>query len=223
MLWFAAAKPGAPSQPSLTLGDRSVSVSWSFAASDSNGDPVHTFFVELLPLHVVMAVPGNAAYLAEFTGLAVGQVFTARVNATNTVGSGPWSAMSAQDTIGEPIFSGLPSFWAALTHYCVALLAGVPEMPTNVVANFGDATVTVTWDVPASNGKPITKYTVTTTPDIGSADAAAPTFTRFVTNGVDVQFSVSATNDIGVSAPSALTAVGHACESAVLEFDESSI
>ncbi|MBO0729344.1 MAG: fibronectin type III domain-containing protein [Acidimicrobiaceae bacterium] len=84
-----------------------------------------------------------------------------------------------------------------------------PTAPTalrNVQAIAGNRQATVTWQAPASTGySPITGYAVTGTPG-GSASAAGNVLTATVsglTNGTAYTFTVTATNAIGISPPSA--------------------
>jgi Fibronectin type III domain len=94
--------------------------------------------------------------------------------------------------------------------WTIPLVAGtVPGAPTNVTAVAGNASATVSWTPPASNGgSPITNYTVT--PYIG-ASAQTPTTVPNVTstsvtgltNGTTYTFKVHATNGVGAGPDSA--------------------
>lgn len=100
----------------------------------------------------------------------------------------------------------------------------VPDAPTNVVANDyqrggpgGDGLVVVTWDAPDDNGSPITGYTVTDSEYGHSCTPLPPTATdtsvqtSCVITGIShqsgssprLQLTVTATNAIGTSPPSA--------------------
>jgi hypothetical protein len=85
----------------------------------------------------------------------------------------------------------------------------VPGAPTGVVASSGNASATVSWNAPASDGgSPITGYTVTSSPDNISVAVGAGALMANVTglaNGTSYTFTVVATNAIGngpASAPS---------------------
>jgi parallel beta-helix repeat protein len=82
----------------------------------------------------------------------------------------------------------------------------VPGVPTDVTATAGDASATVTWSAPASNGgSAITGYTVTSSPGGFTAAAAATARSATVgglTNGTSYSFTVTATNAVGPSAAS---------------------
>lgn len=89
-------------------------------------------------------------------------------------------------------------------------LLNVRDAPDKItpapVATPGDLQATVTWTTPATNGEPITGYTVTWTPPHGpgggsvSLPASAANYTATgLTNGTDYFFRVTATNLMGTS------------------------
>lgn len=91
----------------------------------------------------------------------------------------------------------------------------VPGAPTNVTANAGNATATVSWAAPAGDGgSPITSYTVSSfaggTPSGLPASVAGggqnTALVAGLTNGVTYTFSVHATNSIGEGPESAQSA-----------------
>jgi hypothetical protein len=81
----------------------------------------------------------------------------------------------------------------------------VPGSPTGVTATAGDGQATVSFTAPASNGgSPVTGYTVTSNPGgITATGASGPITVTGLTNGTAYTFTVTATNSIGTSAPSA--------------------
>lgn len=86
----------------------------------------------------------------------------------------------------------------------------VPGVPTNVSAQAGNTSATVTFTAPASNGgNPITSYTVTaqdlTVPGNGGQSVTgsmSPLSLAGLTNGDSYVFTVVATNNVGSSAAS---------------------
>ncbi|HEX7345831.1 MAG TPA: fibronectin type III domain-containing protein, partial [Candidatus Limnocylindrales bacterium] len=82
-----------------------------------------------------------------------------------------------------------------------------PGPPTGVTALRGNAQATVSWMAPADHGgRPITGYTVTASPGSTTTPAGAAARSVVVTgltNGTTYTFTVTATNDVGTSVPSA--------------------
>jgi hypothetical protein len=131
---------------------------------------------------------------ANITGLVNGVTYQFEVLATNNLGSSPFSLPSNSVTPQAPT---------------------VPSAPTNVSASAGNATATVSWAAPASDGgSPITSYTVSSftagTPTglpasvVGGGQNAA--VVAGLSNGVTYTFSVHATNSIGDGPESAQSA-----------------
>ena len=82
---------------------------------------------------------------------------------------------------------------------------GKPEAPgTPTVSSVQDRTVVLSWTSPSNNGAPITSYTVRATAGGYSKTCAATTCTLDgLTNNVEYNFVVTATNKVGESDPSA--------------------
>ncbi len=88
-----------------------------------------------------------------------------------------------------------------------AITPAPPTAPTGVKATAGNQAAPVTWNAPASNGGlEITTYTVTSNPGGKTCSAATGIHhctVSHLTNGVSYTFTVTATNPIGTSPPSA--------------------
>jgi hypothetical protein len=84
-----------------------------------------------------------------------------------------------------------------------------PSVPTSVSATAGDASATVTFSAPASNGgAPVTSYTVTSTPDnVVATGATSPIVVGGLANNTAYTFTVTATNSAGTSTASAASNV----------------
>ena len=80
-----------------------------------------------------------------------------------------------------------------------------PGAPTAVVAAAGNTTALVSWQAPASNGDPITGYTVTSTPGAMTCTTTGSLSCTVLglANGTAYTFSVTATNSIGTGPASA--------------------
>ncbi len=190
------AAPGAPSQLIAIAGDGQASLSWTPAA---DGQAVTSFIVEnsfasngsTVPPAFITPPAGSAAVPASavITGLTNGVSYQFAVAAANSIGTSAFSSPS------NPVTP------QAIT---------VPDPPTNVIAQPGNATATVTWSAPLNNGgSPISSYTVSaliggspsgtsvTAPAIATGAAL-----NGLTNGTSYTFVVQASNAIGSSTAS---------------------
>jgi uncharacterized repeat protein (TIGR01451 family) len=81
----------------------------------------------------------------------------------------------------------------------------IPAAPTNVHAEPGNASATVTWSAPDDGGSPVQYFTITVSPpDVGPFDLNLSTMQYTVTGltpGTPYTFSVKATNSIGTGPP----------------------
>ncbi len=82
-----------------------------------------------------------------------------------------------------------------------------PSAPTSVSATAGDASATVTFGPPASDGgAPITSYTVTSIPDnVVATGATSPIIVGGLANNTAYTFTVTATNSVGTGTASAMS------------------
>ena len=176
-----ATVPGAPTGVSATAGNASAQVTWTAPASDG-GSPISDYAV--MPYIDATAHPtvtvGSGATSLNVTGLTNGTAYTFRVVAINAVGPGPAS---------DPSNAVTP--------------ATVPGAPTGVSATAGNLSAQVTWTAPASNGSPLTGYTVTPydgttalTPRTAGSGATSLNVTG-LTNGTAYTFRVVAINAVG--------------------------
>src|SRR4029079_10750140 len=188
-----ASVPDAPTGVSAVAGDASATVRFSAAGSDG-GSAISGYTVTA----VDATTPGNGGQVVSgggsplvVSGLTNGDVYSFTVTATNGVGTGPASAPSNSVTPSAP--------------------ASVPGAPTGVSAVAGDASATVSFSAPGSDGgSAISGYTVTavdaTTPGNGGqvvSGGGSPLVVSGLTNGDVYSFTVTATNGVGTGPASA--------------------
>ena len=183
--------PGAPTIGTATAGVGSATVTWTAPAS--NGGVVITGYV-ITPYKAGVAQAtqtfNSTATTETATGLANNTAYTFAVAAINGVGTGAASAQS--NSVTTPT---------------------TPGAPTIGTATCGNASVSLSWTAPASNGgAAITGYVVT--PYIGGMAQATQTFNTTattdtvtgLTNGTAYTFKVAAINGVGTGTQSAASA-----------------
>ena len=173
--------PGAPANVVATAGDLSARVSWR--EPTDNGSAILSYRVTALDVTTSSnggescVASGVSTTACSVEGLTSGDSYTFTVTATNAIGTGPASGASNAVT--------------PMT---------VPGAPTHVVAAGGNASATVSWTAPASDGgSAITRYVVIAS---GTGEQACTTagVTCTVTNlhnGTTYTFSVTAANVFG--------------------------
>jgi hypothetical protein len=173
----AATIPEAPTIGTATAGNTSATV--SFTASAMNGGSAVTGYT-VTSRPGAVSVKGTASPLT-VTGLTNGTAYTFTVTATNAIGTSAASVASN------------------------SAIAGVPGAPIIGAATPGNATASVGFTAPASNGSSaITGYTVTSSPGgLTAKGTASPLTVTGLTNGTAYTFTVTATNAAGTSTASA--------------------
>jgi hypothetical protein len=181
--------PPAPSAPTATSANGSITVSWS-APSNSGGGALGNYSVEACDAsgnncNNVQSVAGTSF---KYTTLTVGTVYTFRVAASNQYGPGPFSTQS-----GAVTFATAPS---------------APTI-TNVSVN-GSGSILVTWTAPSANGSAITGYNLTATSSNGGATGSASASSSATSASIGglgncktYTVTMTATNGMGTSAASA--------------------
>jgi hypothetical protein len=194
----AATVPAAPTIGSATFGNASARVQWS-APSTDGGSAITGYLVRVVDrtgAQVGALRPaGASATSLTVTGLTNGADYRFQVAATNAVGTGPNSALSAAVTP-----------------------ATVPSAPVIATASAGTpggaVTATATWTAPASTGgSAVTGYvvralrmSVSGTVLATTTSLAQPSTARALTMTLQpgaYRFTVRATNKAGSSAQSA--------------------
>jgi large repetitive protein len=179
-----ATTPDTPTAVTGTAGDAQVWLTWSAPASDG-GAPITDYVVQHSSNSgtswTTFADAVSTARWGWVTGLTNGTSYVFRVAAVNSAGTGSFSAVSAAVTP-----------------------AGAPSAPTITSLTPGNASVTVAWSEPASNGgAPITAYEIEVVEAVGgtpyTVSVNAPTLSGYVggmTNGVEYLVTVRALNGV---------------------------
>ena len=175
-----AAAPGIPSAVQGTRGDGQATISWS--APSDNGEPITGYTVTAQPGGETCTT--TAATSCTVGNLTNGTSYSFTVTASNTMGAG--SASSA----------------------LYVTPAAVPDAPVISTASAGNGQATISWSAPSDNGEPITGYTVTAQPggETCTTTAATSCTVGNLTNGTSYSFTITATNPVGSSGPSASAA-----------------
>ncbi|MCW2837500.1 MAG: fibronectin type protein, partial [Marmoricola sp.] len=171
--------PAAPTGVWAQRGDQSATVGFETPVFDG-GAPVTGYTV-------TSATGAHTATCASspcpVPGLENGTSYTFTVRASNVAGD---------STESEPSQSVVP--------------AGVPGVPTEVSAEHGNGSATVSFTAPADNGSPVSGYTITTLPGGATTSCeASPCTVTGLTNGAAYTFAVHAENGLGSGADSDAT------------------
>ena len=170
--------PDPPTGASATGGNGQALVTW-LAPANTGSLPILHYTVTSSPGGFTCTT--NGALGCTVTGLTNGSSYAFTVVAANSYGPG-----------------------APSTPASAIIPATVPGAPPSVVAVAGAGSASVAWAVPASNGKPITGYTVTSSPGnlTCTTTGATTCVVHGLATGLAYTFTVTATNSIGTGAPS---------------------
>jgi len=195
--WILGSAPSAPTNVTTTPVSITARKIWWTASPMTGGLPI-TGYTATAQDATSAGRGGQScttvATACVITGLAIGDSYSFSVTATNSVGASSPSTPSASVTP-----------------------AMVPDAPTGAVASaHANGESVVNWRAPTSDGgSVITGYTATATdltaPRRGGQSCATIATTRCViaglTNGDRYRVSVTATNVVGTSSPSVMSAV----------------
>ncbi|WP_285689328.1 fibronectin type III domain-containing protein [Actinoplanes sp. NBRC 103695] len=173
--------PNAP-VVSATPGDEQITV--AFTAPADQGSPITGYLVSTNGGSTWSTLPtttSGGTVTGTVTGLTNGTTYAVRVRAVNGKGD------------------GVASITRSVTP------ATVPGAPTGVSATRGNASASVSFTAPSSDGgTAITSYTVSSAPGgLSATCASSPCTVTGLANGTAYTFTVRATNPVGSSAASA--------------------
>lgn len=178
--------PGPPTNVTATAGDTSATVSWT-APADDGGRPITSYVITPYvgsnpqPSKTLTGVPPPTT--TTVTGLINNQTYTFVVAAVTAWGQ------SAPSSPSNP----------------VTPVQGMPGPPVGVFATSSINSAHVYWSAPQL-GNPISSYTVTSNPGNVTVTTNGSTYSATVSPlvaGVSYTFTVTATNALGTSPPSA--------------------
>ncbi|MFA7252268.1 MAG: glycine-rich domain-containing protein [Candidatus Paceibacterota bacterium] len=173
--------PDAPTIGTATAGNATSTITYTAPGNDG-GSAILYYTVTSSSTGAVISATTTSSTTATLTGLTNGTAYTFSVKATNAIGT------SASSSASNPVTP-----------------ATVPGAPTIGTATAGNATSTVTYTAPVSNGgSPILYYTVTSNPGSISASTTSSTTATVtgLTNDTAYTFTVTATNAAGISTSS---------------------
>ena len=189
------APPAAASGLAATAGNGQVRLAWS-APSDTGGLPIIDYSIETSVDGGIRWTPvaDDVSPRTErtVTGLVNGKSYLFRVAAVNAVGAGA-------STASPPAIPALPA-----------------GLPTALKGTRGNASVSLAWKAPASNGgSPIVDYAIQSSSDGGRtwttierpASAATSATVTSLSNGTPYVFRLAAVNSTGPAAFTAKSAV----------------
>ncbi|MEO6200420.1 MAG: fibronectin type III domain-containing protein, partial [Cryobacterium sp.] len=191
---------GAARIGAVVAGDAQVTVNWLAPLPVANASPVTGYSIRTFV--GASTIPLRTTTVGNVTSAVIGTLingtgYTFDVAAINAVGTGPASARSATATPVAPV------------------TATVPGAPTIGAPTAGNASATVRWTPPASDGgSAITGYVVRALTGGGAVVARTQTVIGNVssvvvtglTNGTAYSFDVAAVNAVGTGARSARSA-----------------
>ena len=205
-----ATVPSAPTGLTATPGNANILLSWT---TSPNGGAVITDYI--IQYKVKNAISWstfsdgtNTTTSATVTGLTNGTAYQFRISAVNSAGTSPVSIVaSATPTAPLPPPVQPPSVGVSPTP------SSVPSAPTGLMATPGNTDVSLSWTAPTNNGgTAISDYIIKyrqkdsigwlTYPD-GTGPSTAATVID-LTNGIQYEFLVMATNLAGAGPASAI-------------------
>ncbi|MFC9561893.1 Ig-like domain-containing protein, partial [Agromyces sp. NPDC056965] len=162
---------------------------------DVLANDINPFAVEDTPLRII-----DAQIDQDSVGSAASVSFTATDISVKT---GP--SFTGELSIVYRVQDGTKDPTREVQGRATVIVRAAPDAPGKPAVTTGDQSATVRWNAPASNNSPITGYTVSWSggsTTFGASTAGSAQTITGLKNGTAYSFTVTATNKIGVSAPS---------------------
>ncbi len=177
-----AIPPSAPTNLVGIAGNKTIDLTWDPIVNDG-GSPLIGYNIYRDSVFLTSVVAGTTNY--QDTGLTNGQSYTYTVRANNSEGE----SIDSNSASSTPV--------------------STPGIPQNLVAGYGDSSVTLTWTAPADiGGSAIIVYTIYRDGSYLYNQTVGTSYTdNTVTNGVSYSYTVTAWNSEGESLESSATNV----------------
>ena len=174
------AAPSALAAPSVSAGDRQITV--TFVSPASNGSAITYYSYKLYidgsaSSYIVAPIQGNATSFI-LTGLTNGSSYTVKMTATNVMGTSAESSLSS-----------------------AAVPSALPAAPTITSVSVSDSAASIAFVAGSANGRTITgyKYSINGNATLYDASASSPISVSGLTNGTSYYFNIYAVTSIGTS------------------------
>ena len=173
--------PGSPYDVEGTPGYKTATLSWSPPEYTGNFS-ISYYTVKNITLDISTKVKELTYTFTELSNIP----YTFTISATN---SEDYTSVVSESVIVTP--------------------TDVPGAPKNISGVSGDESITLSWDLPDSNGgSEITGYTITRTPgNITTTTADRTTIITGLTNGTEYTFTIVAINAVGTSSGTTSSAI----------------
>jgi hypothetical protein len=207
---FTTQEPEVPSRPTIERSDFADGDIYLHISVSSDGGSAITGYTATCTDGTNTFTGTSTSSPITVSGLTNGVAYTCTVTATNSVGTSLASGATSPIT-PEETSAGLP-IWLLYQAYVTSSSEGLPTgIPTNVTitrSDFGDGEITL-WVTADEGGSAITGYDASCTDGTNTytgTSTSSPIIVSGLTNDVAYTCTVTATNSVGTSSPSAATA-----------------
>lgn len=179
--FYPCAAPSSPTAPSVSAGDRQITV--TFVSPASNGSAITSYSYKLYidgsasSSYLTAPIQGNATSFV-LTGLINGSSYTVQMTATNAMGTSAESPLSS-----------------------AAVPSALPAAPTITSVSVSDGAASIAFVAGSANGRTITgyKYSINGNATLYDASASSPIPVSGLVNGTSYYFNIYAVTSAGSS------------------------